>query len=101
MGKSRKHLDGLRIRRPHVCRRHDAQVSAAGCEKAQRGKKQLQAGEADEGNQEVNAVRGGDFLCQLVYHRDILLGIGEKEGARERCRRPLPLARPEGISLML
>lgn len=48
MGKSRKHLDGLRVRRSHVCRRHDAQVSAAGCEKAQRGKKQLKAGEADE-----------------------------------------------------
>lgn len=100
MGKGCQNLDRLRICRPHVCRRHHAKVSAAGGKKAQRGKKQLKAGEADEGNQEVNAVRGCDFLCQLVYHRDILLGIGEKEGARERCRRPLPPARQECVFLV-
>lgn len=79
MGQRRKYLDRLRIRRSHVCRRHDAQMSAAGCEKAQCGEKQLKAGETDEGDQKINAVRGGDLLCELVYHRDILLRIGEKE----------------------
>ena len=50
-----------------------------GCEKAQCGEKQLKAGETDEGDQKINAVRGCDLLCELVYHRDILLRIGEKE----------------------